>query len=190
MQTTEQLKQDLDYIVGAVRRHDRGSGVPSIYFLWAAIIGVGWALPDFAPDLATPFWVVFGIGGGLASIWLAARDTRRSGSMDEELGRRHGLHWLVTGAALLICWLPVLRGAPVETAVGNFMLVAALSYSLAGVHLERPLLWSGLVMLVAYVLLTTLALPYTWTTTGLLVAAALAWAGYSSRRSRLPAARE
>ncbi|WP_222565369.1 hypothetical protein [Novilysobacter antarcticus] len=187
MQQADQLKQDLDYVVGAVRRHDRGAGVPSIYFMWAAIIAVGWALPDFAPQLAAPFWVLFGIGGGLVSIWLASRDTKRSGSVDQELGRRHGLHWLVTGAAFLVCWLPVMRGAPIETAVGNFMLVAAISYALAGVHLERPLLWTGLLMLAAYVVLTMFAWPYTWTATGLLVAIALAWAGFSSQRSRSPA---
>lgn len=187
MAQTDQLQQDLEYVASAVRRQDRAMGVPAIYFMWAAIIAVGWALPDFAPQLAAPFWIVCGIGGGLVSMWLGARDSRHSGTLDRERGRRHGLHWLVTGIAFLICWLPVLRGAPIESAVGNFILVAGLSYALAGVHLERPLLWTGLLMLAAYLLLNLFALPYTWTVSGLVVGAALVWAGYSSRRSRLPA---
>ena len=103
-------------------------------------------------------------------------------------GRRHGLHWLITGIAFLICWLPVMRGAPIEAAVGNFLLVAGLAYALAGVHLERPMLWSGLIMLAAYVMLNMFALPYTWTITGIAIGVALAWAGISVNRSRQPAA--
>ena len=102
--------------------------------------------------------------------------------------RRHGLHWLVGGIGFLVCWLPVLRGAPIELAVGNFLLVAGLVYALAGVHLERPLLWSGLVMLAAYVVLTVFALPYTWTITGLAIGVSLAWAGLSAVRAARHAA--
>lgn len=190
MQQASQLKQDLEYVAGAVRRQNRSMGVPAIYFLWAVIVAVGWALPDFAPQMAAPYWIVCGIGGGLVSMWLAGRDHQRSGTIDRELGRRHGLHWLVTGVGFMICWLPVLQGAPIESAVGNFILVAGLSYALAGVHLERPLLWTGLLMLAAYLVLNLFALPYTWTVSGLVVGAALAWAGYSSQRSRLPVAEE
>ena len=64
-----------------------------------------------------------------------------------------------------------MRGAPIEAAVGNFLLVAGLAYALAGVHLERPMLWSGLIMLAAYVMLNMFALPYTWTITGLVIGA-------------------
>ncbi|MGQ4660383.1 hypothetical protein [Lysobacter sp. F6437] len=187
MTSTDNLRQDLDYVASAVRRHDRCSGVPSIYFMWAAIIAVGFALPDFAPTLAAPFWMVAGPGGGLLSWWLAARDERRHGTIDRAEGRRHGLHWLITGIAFLVCWLPVMRGAPIEAAVGNFLLVAGLSYALAGVHLERPMLWSGLIMLAAYVVLNLFALPYTWTLTGIAIGIALAWAGISVNRSRQPA---
>ena len=187
MTTNDNLRQDLAFVASAVRRHERAAGVPSIYFLWAAIVAVGFALPDFAPHLAAPFWVVCGIGGGLASMWLGARDSRRHGTMDRERGRRHGLHWLVAGVGFLLCWLPVLRGSPIETAVGNFLLVAGLAYAFAGVHLERPLLWSGLLMLAAFVVLNLFALPYTWTGTGVVIGLALAWAGHAGRRDRLPA---
>lgn len=187
MTSTDHLRQDLDYVANAVRRNDRCSGVPSIYFMWAAIVAAGFALPDFAPQFAPLFWLVFGIGGGLASWWLGAREDRRSGTLDRELGLRHGYHWLVAGVGFLICWLPVLRGAPIEAVAGNFLLVAGLAYSFAGVHLERPLLWSGLLMLAAYVVLSVFAPPYTWTITGVVIGVSLLWAGLASRRTRAPA---
>ena len=188
MTSADQIKQDLDYVASAVRFHDRPAGVPAIYFLWAVLVPVGFALPDLAPGLAGPYWLVAGIGGGLLSWWLAVRDARRSGINDTADGRRHGLHWLVGGIGFLVCWLPMLRGAPIELAVGNFLLVAGLVYALAGVHLERPLLWSGLVMLAAYVVLTVFALPYTWTITGLAIGVSLAWAGLSAVRAARHAA--
>lgn len=184
MTDATRLRDDLDYVANAVRRSDRSAGIPAIYFMWAAIVAVGFFLPDFAPTAALPFWIVCGIGGGLASWWLAERDSRRRGAMDRAEGLRHGWHWTICGLAFLVCWLPVLRGAPLEAAVGNFLLVAGLGYALAGVHLERPLLWSGLIMLAAYAVLNIVALPYTWTATGLMVALALVVGGAGATRAR------
>lgn len=85
MPSNEQLQHDLDYIAGAVRRHDAPAGEPAIFFLWAALVAVGFALPDFAPRWAGPFWLVAAVGGGLLSWWLGARAERRSGINEVEL---------------------------------------------------------------------------------------------------------
>ena len=58
MSSADQIQQDLDYVASAVRRQDRATGVPSIYFLWAGIVLVGFALPDFRPQYAGAFWFV------------------------------------------------------------------------------------------------------------------------------------
>ncbi len=186
MTETDRLQQDLDYVAAAVRRHDRPQGLPALYFLWAAIILVGFALPDFAPRHAGQYWFVAGIGGGLLSWWYGARDARRSGVNDTALGRRYGYHWLVAGVAFVLCALPAAMGR-VEIGIGvsNFLLVAGLVYALAGVHFERPLLYSGLLMLAAYAVLVVFAPPYVWTITGVVIAISLAWAGVSARRQRL-----
>lgn len=184
MSTDARLQRDLDYVASTVRRRDRYHGVPSIYFLWAAIIAVGFALPDFAPRHAAAFWLVAGIGGGLLSWWLGARAGRRQGVNDVALGRRMGMHWLVAGAGFLLCWLPVLgQGVPMSSVAGNFMLVAGLAYAFAGVHLLRPLLWSGLVMLAAYAVLALRPLPYTWTFSGAAIAVSLLVAGWCALRA-------
>lgn len=184
MTKTEQLQQDLDYIAGAVRRRDRPVGVPAIYFLWAAIIAVGFALPDFAPRRASLFWLVCGIGGGLLSWWLGARAARRDGIRDRELDRRYGLHWGIGGIAFLLTALPMIfdRVSPQQGGAG-FLFTTGLLYALAGAHLERSLLWPGLIMMAGYGLLTAFSLPYTWTVTGLVIALALAWGGLSAQRA-------
>lgn len=182
MTTVDRIKQDLDYVASAVRHQDRPGGVPAIYFLWAAIIGIGFALPDFAPQHASLFWLICGIGGGLLSMWLGARQSRRAGINDVALGRRHGYHWLIAGVGFALCILPVVTGrVDIGLGVSNFLLVAGLAYALAGVHLERPLLWSGLLMLAAYAVLMLFAPPYTWTLTGVAIAISLLWAGISAR---------
>jgi hypothetical protein len=185
MTSADRIKQDLDYVASAVRRRDRPVGVPGIYFLWAAIVLVGFSLPQFAPELAGPFWLAAGIGGGLLSWWLGERDARRSGVMDAELGRRHGMHWILGGVGFVLSALPMVTGM-VDPGMGgaNFLLVAGLVYALAGVHLERPLVWSGLLMLGAYAVLVLFSPPYAWPITGVVIAVALAWAGIAAARAR------
>lgn len=184
MTDTERLQQDLDYVAGAVRRRDRPVGVPAFYFLWAAIIAVGFALPDLAPERAGAFWLVAGSVGGGLSWWLGARAGRRSGINDRELGVRYGLHWGIGGVAFLLTFLPLLLGrVPAQQGGAQFLFTTGLLYALAGVHLERGLLWSGLLMLAAYAVLTVFALPYTWSITGIVIALVLTWAGLSARRA-------
>src|SRR5687768_2270155 len=125
MTTADQIKQDLDFVANAVGRHDRDAGVPAIHFLWAAIVLVGFALPDFAPRTAGAFWFVAGIGGGLLSWWLGARDARRTGLNDSERGKRYGLHWLIAGIGFVLCGLPMMFGrVDPGTGATSFMLVA------------------------------------------------------------------
>jgi len=183
--TTHRIHEDLEYIASAVRREDRPAGIPLLYFMWAAIILVGFVLPDFAPRHAGAYWFVAGISGGLLSWWVGARDERRHGIRNTELGKRYGYHWLIAGIGFLLAGLPMMLGrAPADSAAGNFLLVGGLVYSLAGVHLDRPILWSGLLMLAAYVVLTIFQLPYTWTMTGIVIALSLTWAGLTTQRQR------
>lgn len=181
MTEADRIQQDLDYVAAAVRRQDACLGVPAIYFLWAGIILVGFALPDWAPRAASPFWLVAGIGGGLLSWYLGARDAHRSGINDRMLGKRHGLHWLIAGVAFLLSALPAIAGrVAIDGVVPDFLLVAGIAYAFAGVHLERPLLYSGLLMLAAHAVLVLFSPPYAWSITGVVVAISLAWAGLSA----------
>lgn len=185
MPSTDRLQQDLAYVASAVRHRDTRMGVPQIYFLWAVIVLAGFPLSDFRPQASGPFWLVAGIGGGLLSWWLGMRESQRQGIRDQALGRRYGLHWTLAGVGFFLGALPMIVGR-VEPGIGaaNFLLVGGLVYALAGVHLERPLLWSGLLMLAAYVVLVLFSPPLVWTATGVVIAIALAWAGLGARRQR------
>ncbi|RDZ27330.1 hypothetical protein [Lysobacter silvisoli] len=187
--TREDLQSDLDYVTRTLRRRERPAGVPAIYFLWAALVLVGFALPDWAPRLSGPYWLIAGLGGGALSLWLGARDSRRSGVIDRGLARRYGYHWLVASIAFALTALPIALGRfEVQTGVANFLLTAGTVYALAGVHLDRPILWSGLVMYVAYAAIVLFSPPYIWTLAGVATSAALAWAGWSTLSQRKAAA--
>lgn len=186
MTAIDQVKEDLDYVASAVRREARDDGIPVIYYMWAVLVGIGFALPDFAPRWAGLYWIVAGPGGGLLSWWIGARQGAKEGVHDAALGRRYAYHWILAGIAFFLVLVPVISGkVDIAAAATNTLLVGGLAYALAGVHLEKPLLWSGLVMFAGYVALSLLHLPYLWTTTGLVVAASLVLAGLT-RRKRAP----
>lgn len=182
MSAIDRVKEDLDYVANAVRREERDDGVPVIYYMWAALVAVGWSLPDFAPRWAGLYWLIVGPAGGVASWWIGARQGARAGIQDAALGRRHAYHWLLAMLALFLVFLPALVGnATSASAAVNVMLIVGLTYAFAGVHLERPMLWSGLLMFGGYVALTLLDVRYIWTATGLIVAASLLLAGFTLR---------
>lgn len=181
---TEQLQQDLDYVRAAVHRGEQPAGIPVLYLFWAAVLLIGFASADFAPRLMMPFWIVVGIGGGLFSWWLGARDERRRGVRDVALGRRYGLHWTIGGVGYFLTALPIIVHGPSNESVAGFLLTTGIVYGLAGVHLERPLLWCGLLAFAGYAALVALALPYAWTLTGALMAACLVLAAAFAARAR------
>lgn len=186
--STQASGDDLKFVANAIRRRDAKQGTPAIFFLWAALFLVGWALPDFAPSWTGPFWLVAGIGGGALSWWLGARDAVNKGDCDVELGRRYGFHWLICGAAFFGVFLPFVLGGDALTPYAadmlgrQFLLVCALAYGLAALHLERGLAIPAAVMGIGYLGLNVWSPPYLWTTMGAVVSIALVIAGLQARR--------
>lgn len=183
MTTQEQLKDDLDYIANTVRRNDRSGGLPALYAFWAVAILVGFALADFAPHIVGMYWLVVGIGGGLGSMLYAGRETRRRGISNSAEGKRWGLHFMVGGVGWLATALPMMTGklSP-EAGAPWFLFTTGLVYALAGVHLDRPMLWSGLLALAGFMVMQLVAVPYVWTTTGVLMALCLGTAAVLTAR--------
>lgn len=186
MNQTQSLRDDLDFVTHVARRNDLPLGVPTIYFLWAVLVAIGFSLPDLAPSATGPYWFAAGIGGGLFSWWLGNRHARKAGLHNRALRWRYGMHWSLGGLGFFLVALPFFTGhAQLGAVVNNFLLVGGLIYGLAGVHLERPLLWSGLLMLAAYVVLEVFTPPWTWTITGLTIGVSLLWAGLAARRQQI-----
>ncbi len=178
MPSLDQLREDLDYVAGAVRR-DRKRARPAIYLLWAVLIPAGFALSDFAPLHAGLYWAIAAPGGVLCSFWLGHNAALKQGVRDMVLVRRTALHWTAVLAAFFLYGTALASGhIDLRTSFPNWMLIAALGHVFAGIHLNRGLLWSGLVLSAGYVALVWLPLPYIWTSTGLIVAAALGLAAW------------
>lgn len=178
----ESSADDLAYVASAIRR-DRPHDAASIYFLWALITPVGFALADLSPLHAGPFWAIAGPLGGLVSAFLGARSERSAGIGNRENGLRQGMHWLITGVAMFLFggYLYGLGGYAAGQHASGFLLLIGLAYALAGVHLNRGLLPTGLVMLAGYLALAILQLPWAWTGTGLLCGLTLFIGGLRAR---------
>jgi hypothetical protein len=185
MPQPDQLHDDLAYVRGALQRSRRDLGVAPIYFLWALIVAAGFALADFQPQLALPFWIGAGIGGGALSIWLGMRDARRREISDPSRGLREGLHWLSTGVAAGAVMLATGEAGLSEgTHAAALLAVVGLAYWLAGLHMHPPLRWAGAAMLCAAYAVLLLPLPYPWTLTGAAVALSLVVGGLAALRER------
>ena len=181
----ERLEGDLRFVRGALNASTRPAASPStIYFLWAVLILVGFALVDFRTDVVPEYWAVAGPVGFLASAYLGWRHALRVGQSSASDGRRHMLHW---GAVLIAVALAVVlrtRGAmPSETLHAVILLVLALGYFTAGLHLDRHLLWVGVLMAAGFLVVTLVSL-YAWTLLGIALAVSLTVAGLREGRPR------
>lgn len=183
-----QMNDDLRFVRDAVERAERQSTPAAIYFLWAAIGLVGFALVDFRPHWVPAYWSVAGPGGFVASVALGWRHARRLGQFSAGEGQRHMLHWGGMLGAIALAVLMQINGLLSQDGLGAaILLLLALGYFEAGVHLDRTFLWLGLLMAAGYVFVI-FAWPYAWTIVGLIVAVAFAAAGLRGGRPREAAA--
>ena len=174
MTSDERLKEDIAYVRAAAERSD-GIHVRAHGFLWAAIVLCGFSIADFVEDprWIGRYWMVASPVGFILSAWLSARAEIRAGQVDRAKGRRWLLHWLAFLAAGVLGVMLFVRGHMAPEGIGSlWVLLLALTYFHAGVHLDRRLLPIGILAAGGY--LITLFVPqYGWTLTGVLVASAL-----------------
>ena len=178
--------RDLGYVREVVQRSERRSMPPSILYLWAAISVVGFAILDLAPRFGGWYWLAASLAGFAASMWLGGRHARAAGQESRAEGTRHLLHW--GGMLVAIFLVPVLasRGHIDGEGVGLvILLVVALGYWYAGVHLIPALRWMGAVAAATCLALAFVErFPYPWTAAGLVLAAGLVVAGLSGGAAR------
>ena len=174
MTDIEKLRDDIAYVRTAT---DRSDHVPfrSIYVLWAVIVLCGFPIPDFVDDKswAGRYWLVAAPIGFLLSMWLGSRASTRIGQADIERGMRWAKHWLAYMVAALLGGLLVTGGKLTGSGVGAFsVLLLALAYFYAGLHLDRRLVPVGIVIGICFPAI--LFLPgYGSTASGVVIAGAL-----------------
>src|SRR5579884_2888926 len=116
MTEINQIERDLHYVRQVVdRRGGYVRGPFSVYYLWAAYVLIGYGLIDLAPQASGFFFLIGGIVGGVASMMLGRRHSRRSGEYDRDFARRAMLHWLgivlaIASALACAAVMPELRG--------------------------------------------------------------------------------
>lgn len=183
-----QMNDDLRYVRDTVERAERHATPAAIYFFWAAVGPVGFALVDFRPQWVPAYWSVAGPAGFVVSAVLGWRHARRMGQYSAGGGERHLLHWGGMLGAIALAVLMNINGLISQEALGPaILLILALGYFQAGVHIDRTFLWLGLLMAAGYVFVI-FATAYAWTVVGLILAVAFAAAGLRGGRPRESAA--
>lgn len=183
------LHEDLSYVRTVLHRAEAGENPAAIYFLWAALSFVGFAMIDYAPGMTGFYWMIAGPAGGVLSAFLGYRAGRALGQTSRREGRLHGLHWSgLMGAILLLVPLVATGQLGPGEMPRLILLIVAFGYFLAGVHLDRRLLWVGLALGGCYLFTVFEAdLPYLWTITAALLSASLVIAGiFALARARRP----
>lgn len=182
MSAAENAKSDLQFVRAAVQRAEPPTP-PALYFLWAAIMLAGGVLADFRPLWVGRYWLVAAPLGFVVSAVLGHRWQQHLGQVSLEAGRKEFLHWAAMLGAAALAVLLVVADTLTPHGLGSVMLLlVALTYVQAGVHLHRSLVWIGLVIGAAYVL-TLFAKPYEWTLASVLVAIALVGQAFFGRRA-------
>jgi hypothetical protein len=172
MVNENRLEEDLRYVRSAVARGE-GSGNPAaIYFLWAAITLVGFALLDYGPNHSGLFWMFAGPIGGVISGVLGRRAARARGQASENGGRRHWMHWMAMVLAIFLLVPLTATGRIPPTEMPRLvLLLVAFAYFTGGAYLDPRLRWIAGAVAVCY--LMTLAqpqVPHLWTVTAVIVA--------------------
>jgi hypothetical protein len=183
MEHLEHVEGDLRFVRRALDASTRGGSPSTLYFLWAGICLIGFALVDFRVAWVSTYWSIAGPLGFIASAFLGWRHGRRVGQVSSSDGGRYLLHWGgVLVAIALAVWLRTRGGISPEHFHAVILLVLALGYFTAGLHLDRPFVWVGLLMAGGFVVVTLVSW-YAWTTVGLALAAALTVAGIREGRT-------
>lgn len=185
-ETNDRIHEDLRYVRDVVGEAQRSESPAAIYFLWAALSIVGFALIDFRPAAAGPYWAVAGPLGGVLSGWLGYRQGQRMGQQSAREGTYHALHWIgMMVAIFLTIPLRTHMGVPDRALPTIILLVIALAYYTAGIYLDRKMLWVGLLAAACYIATIVVGpWPWLWTTCGAVVALGLSVNGVTSLAAR------
>jgi hypothetical protein len=183
MADLDRLREDLDFVRASV--HNEPVGAPrAVFFLWGVLVLVGFVLHDVGLAWVPFYWMVAGPAGGMLSAYLGWQHQKRSGYLNASHGIQYALHWGSLLAAVFLGSLMVRQGVVAAEAFGPVvLLLVAQAYFHAGLHLDKPLRWVGLLMAAAYLAVLVMS-TYAWTLAGVVVSAALVISGVRASRGR------
>jgi hypothetical protein len=188
MADLDRLQEDLGFVRSSVAKAGEHRSGPAVYFMWSVLTLAGFALVDIRPVWVGAYWMIAGPIGGIVSAYLGARHNARLGHINKDVGRRYAWHWGAFFATTLLMGLMAGRGLSFEAFGSLMLLLLALSYFLAGIHIDPPLRWIGLLAAGGYVAVLTRA-PYAWSIAGLALAVAFVLSGVREARKDVLEAR-
>lgn len=170
----QKLEADISFVREAVERSDRERYRPvGIAVLWATILLVGHVLNDIAPDESIVYWNIGPPVGFLLSFLLGKRAAKSRGVYSRDLARKHVLHWgSIFLAVVPIVYISLSHRLDKAATDQIFALVTGIVLFLGGLHLDRRMLWPGLLLVVGSVAVDFIG-PYAWTKIGLCYAGSL-----------------
>jgi len=176
MSDVQQIRDDLQYVRGAVARRERtDNGPPLILYVWATYVVIGYTLMDFRPQYAGPFFGIGGFVGGILSWVIGRRYARDVGEWDMATAKRGLFHFgggimLACAATLALATvMPPLRGTWGSQV---FVVMIGLVYFLWGVHYQRYFAFLGAVVMAGGVLVGQFP-HFGWTILGAVIAMGL-----------------
>jgi hypothetical protein len=174
MDKIEKAQDDLRYLRGLTDGVTAARTPASIPLLWAVVSLFGFPIIDFAPHAAGWYWMIGAPVATCLTAIIAVRSGRRLGQLEAGKGGRYLAHWAGLLVAVNLAVLSGHLGVTAERATPSIvLLILAFGFWTAGVHLERPLRWVSLLMLLGYLLVISRRVPYAWTVVGLAVSAGL-----------------
>lgn len=182
MSAEKQIQNDLQYVRGVVETSGAfPSSSPAVLYLWAVIVVVGFVMMDYGMPW---FWPIGATVGGILSVWLNRRTAEDRGQVDKAVALRANLHWAVGLTGGLVLSIPLQITGQIDPATNSqiALLIIAVVYFLAGVHLDRSFMWIGGLAALAYGA-TFFLTGFVWTIPGALIGIGLLFAGIQQQRS-------
>ncbi len=186
MNEPSQWSQDLHYVRDLVDPAARPGLPRSVVMIWAAIILIGFPLPDFVGQgTVLLYWIIAGPIAFVLGALLSARAMRQSGEHDVRTARRQFAHWgvlfLTGGLAIL---LPQTGNMSWQAIAPLMLLLVSFAYLLASIHIGLYFLGPGVIFALGYCLLIY-RVAFAWTIIGVLAALAFVVSAEIGRRNRV-----
>lgn len=146
----------------------------AIFYYWGIYVLIGFPMVNFLPQYSALF---FGIGTlvGIVFSGITARlHFARVGEVDVGERIRGGIHW-VMGMVVAVAVPIILANMKMISgdAAGQFScILVGVVYLMAGIHIDRPFFWMGLLLIVGGTCLG-LVPGYGWTVLGVLLGVSL-----------------
>ena len=133
---------DLKYVRQTLEKSIQQPSIASIYYLWCSIVLFGYLIAEFNLAWINVYWLIAAPVGFVISAWIGYRYSQKLGQSGSDNDKQYLWHF---GLLILFTFSAMLTQQYL-----SIMLLIGLGYCLAGIHLERAMMWPGLMALALY----------------------------------------